>query len=209
MQLFDVPDCLKQFDAVPCLSTDMPAFKVRSGVLPAAVKNVASQGGYELLVDVTAIDHGLEAECRFCVVYHFYHLKNRAYLRLVADCTDNQAPKMPTISPIYPAANWHERETYDMFGIVFENHPDLRRILMWEGYPYYPLRKDFPLAGIDAPWPSAETASVVSATVTAAPMMGGPFQASPGGSMASREPEGADQSWTEDKLKNRPSISPF
>ena len=54
---------------------------------------------------------------------------------------------MPTVTDIWATADWHEREAYDMYGIKFTGHPDLRRILMWDGYPFYPLRKDFPLAG--------------------------------------------------------------
>jgi hypothetical protein len=59
----------------------------------------------------------------------------------------------PSVVSLWPGANWHERECYDMFGIKFEGHPDLRRILMWDGYPYHPLRKEFPLAGIETELP--------------------------------------------------------
>ena len=72
---------------------------------------------------------------------------------------------MPSVSEIYPSANWHERETFDMFGIVFTDHPNLKRILMWDEYPYFPLRKEFPLAGIDTPLPAADVAEVTEASV--------------------------------------------
>ena len=72
------------------------------------------------------------------------------------------------MTPVWRAANWHEREIYDMMGIRFSGHPDLRRILMWEGYPYYPLRKDFPLAGKATDLPEV-------AFSRPAPLEGGPF----------------------------------
>ena len=59
------------------------------------------------------------------------------------------SPEIPSLASLYPAADWHERECYDMFGIKFSGHPDLKRILMWEDYPYTKLRKEFPLAGIE------------------------------------------------------------
>ena len=108
---------------------------------------------------------------------------------------------MPSISEIYPAANWHERETYDMFGIDFLGHPDLRRILMWDDYPYFPLRKEFPLAGIDTPLPADDVAEVTQASVEPAPMMGGPFVSSGDGPMSDSEPRARDESWTEESEK--------
>ena len=90
--------------------------------------------------------------------------------------------ELPTVSGVWRTADWHEREIYDMMGIRFRGHPDLRRILMWEGYPYFPLRKDFPLAG-----KSSEVPEVAFTPTT--PMMGGPFVTIAGGKDAlSREP---------------------
>ena len=90
--------------------------------------------------------------------------------------------ELPTIIGVWRTANWHEREIYDMMGIRFRGHPDLRRILMWEGYPYFPLRKDFPLAGKPTQVPE------VAFTKTA-PLEGGPFVTVPGGKDAiEREP---------------------
>ena len=81
-------------------------------------------------------------------------------------------PTVDTVSDIWPTADWHEREIYDMMGLRFNNHPDLRRILMWEGYPYFPLRKEFPLEGLPSDMPD------VAFTVRA-PLEGGPFVTNP------------------------------
>jgi len=84
---------------------------------------------------------------RFLVVYQLTSLKNKTRLRLKVK-VDGEDPICPSITSVYPAANWHEREAFDMFGINFEGHPDMRRMYMPEEYEYNPLRKDFPLMGI-------------------------------------------------------------
>lgn len=101
---------------------------------------------FDSLRDVVGIDQ-YRPEDRFEVVYNLYSLPNnfRFFLKVRVDETD---AKVPTVSGIWPAANWAEREVYDMFGIVFEGHPDLRRMYMPEEFEYYPLRKEFPLMGI-------------------------------------------------------------
>jgi NADH-quinone oxidoreductase subunit C len=83
-----------------------------------------------------------------------------------------EACAVDTVSDIWPTANWHEREAYDMMGIKFNGHPDLRRILMWEGYPYFPLQKDFPLEGLPSDMPDIAFTKVT-------PMEGGPFVTMP------------------------------
>ena len=89
---------------------------------------------------------------------------------------------MPTVTTVWRTADWHEREIYDMMGIRFRGHPDLRRIIMWEGYPYHPLRKDFPLSGRPTNLPEV-------AFTNAAPLAGGPFVTVAGGKdTISREP---------------------
>ena len=84
---------------------------------------------------------------RFEVVYNLYSLKNFFRLRIKVR-VDESDLHVPSVSAIWSAANWLERETYDMFGIIFDDHPDLRRIFMPEEFEYFPLRKDFPLMGI-------------------------------------------------------------
>ena len=154
-------------------------------------------GGFDLLVDVTAIDWGAGQSPRFTVVWHLFSTARPGYVRLAAACADDAHPTMSSATGLWPAANWHEREVYDMFGITFPGHPDLRRILMWDGYPYFPLRKEIPLAGLETELSDAEVAAETGATVKPAPMMGGPFVADAGHPMDEAEPRAKDQSWTE------------
>jgi NADH-quinone oxidoreductase subunit C len=101
---------------------------------------------FELLEDLSGVDMYTPTD-RFQVVYHLFSLKNRYRLR-VKVLVDESDLKVPTISSVWSTANWHEREAYDMFGIIFDGHPDLRRLYMPDEFEYYPLRKDFPLMGI-------------------------------------------------------------
>jgi NADH-quinone oxidoreductase subunit C len=117
--------------------------------------------GFDYLIDITSVDNFGE-EPRFEVVYELSSIATNEHLRL------KDEPNVATVSGIWPTANWHEREIFDMMGIGFTGHPDLRRILMWEGYPYFPLRKDFPLAGKPTEVPEV-------AFTKAAPLEGGPF----------------------------------
>lgn len=151
---------------------------------------------FDFLSDVTAIDH-YEQSPRFEVVYHLYSTTRNHWLRVCSPCADDNEPGCPSIVELWPGANWHEREVYDMFGIRFEGHPDLRRILMWEGYPYFPLRKEFPLAGHEVELPDFDVREATGARVIPAPMAGGPFHAPQHGSMKYREPRADDESWTE------------
>jgi len=121
---------------------------------------------FDYLVDITSIDNFGE-EPRFEIVYHLYSLPRAVHLRLKLKVPD-EAGAVDTVSNIWPTANWHEREIYDMMGIKFNGHPDLRRILMWDGYPFFPLRKDFPLEGL-----ASEMPDVAFTKVT--PLEGGPF----------------------------------
>jgi NADH-quinone oxidoreductase subunit C len=101
---------------------------------------------FEMLLDVLGIDNFKKVK-RFEVVCSLYSLKfkDRIFVKIPLD-TKN--PEMPSLTALWKGANWYERETYDMFGIVFTGHPDLRRIYMPEEFEHFPLRKDFPLLGI-------------------------------------------------------------
>lgn len=100
-----------------------------------------------LAVEHEARPHPVSAEERFQVVYLLTSLKNKEWLRLKVR-VDGANPTCPSIVEVFAASNWYEREAFDMFGIVFEGHPDMRRIYMPEEYEYFPLRKDFPLMGV-------------------------------------------------------------
>ena len=102
------------------------------------------QTKFRQLIDITAVDYP-QNDKRFKLVYLF--LSHEYNSRLILDYFINEDEIVPTITQVYPAANWMEREVFDMYGVTFKNHPDLRRILTDYGFEGYPLRKDFPLTG--------------------------------------------------------------
>ncbi|MDL5047495.1 NADH-quinone oxidoreductase subunit C [Oscillatoria amoena NRMC-F 0135] len=139
--------------------------------------------GFLYLADITSVDNietPLEERGRFEVVYEIYNHARRINLRLKIRVPEDN-PLVKSVTDVWRTADWHEREIYDMMGIKFENHPDLRRILMWEGYPYFPLRKDFPLAGKPTELPDV-------AFSKEAPLEGGPFVTRPAEHSYQREP---------------------
>ena len=101
---------------------------------------------FDMVIDICGVDI-YTPEDRFQVIYNLYSLKNRSYVRLKVS-VDEKDCVVDSVMDVWSGANWHERETYDMFGILFKGHPDLRRLYMPEEYEYFPLRKDFPLMGI-------------------------------------------------------------
>src|SRR5262249_767656 len=109
---------------------------------------------YNYLADITAVDW-LEREPRYDVVYHLLSLATNAVMRLKVRVGDETTrhPTVPSVTAVWPAANWFEREVFDLFGIVFEGHPQLERILMPDDWVGHPLRKDYPLTGIRLPEP--------------------------------------------------------
>ncbi len=139
---------------------------------------------FDMLSDLSGVDYQDE-EPRFEVVYHLYSHKNACWLRLKVRVSEDDCV-CPSVIDVWRGADWHEREAYDMFGIRFEGHPDLRRILMWERYPYHPLRKEFPLAGKEAPLPDTDLDDLKARPI---PLAGGPFVSAPGGpTTIEREP---------------------
>ena len=141
-------------------------FTIAGSDLREIAKFCRDELSFDYLIDVTSIDNFGE-EPRFEMVYHLYSMAHAVHLRLKLKVSE-EANAIDTVSDIWPTANWHEREAYDMMGIKFTGHPDLRRILMWDGYPFFPLRKDFPLEGLPSEMPDIAFTKVT-------PMEGGPF----------------------------------
>jgi NADH-quinone oxidoreductase subunit C len=141
-------------------------YMIAASDLREIAKFCCDEPSLDYLLDITSIDNFGE-EPRFELVYHLYSMPNGIHLRLKLKVSEENVA-VDTVSDIWPTANWHEREIYDMMGIKFNGHPDLRRILMWDGYPYFPLRKDFPLEGLPSEMPDVAFTKIT-------PMEGGPF----------------------------------
>jgi NADH-quinone oxidoreductase subunit C len=127
----------------PGESTDQPSIRVPAANLVEVCRALRDRPelSFVLLADVTAVDRW-PRQPRWEVVYHLSSMTQR--LRVTVSL-DGASPRVPTVQSVWPAANWLERETWDMFGVVFEEHGDLRRLLMPEDWEGYPLRKDFPV----------------------------------------------------------------
>ncbi|EBA15228.1 NADH dehydrogenase subunit C [Roseobacter sp. SK209-2-6] len=136
------PDCV--------LSWDVSFGELNVDVAPANIAEFVeflktdSSCKFSSLVDVTAVDYPERAK-RFDVVYHFLSMYRNQRIRLRVSIREDDM--VPSIVDVHPSANWFEREVFDMFGILFSGHPDLRRILTDYGFRGYPLRKDFPTTG--------------------------------------------------------------
>jgi len=111
-----------------------------------AIVNFLYREGFQLLVDITAVDWP-ERDPRFDVVYHWLNLANQERLRLKVQVKEDES--VPSLVGRFKTADWYEREVYDLFGIPFKGHPNLKRLLMWDDFQGHPLRKDFPLDGGD------------------------------------------------------------
>lgn len=145
--------------------------------ITAVCEFAKKQLGFDYLVDISSVDNYGD-DPRWTVVYNLRNIVNGEEIRIKTDLNEEKS-ELPSVLPVWRTANWHEREIYDMMGIRFRGHPDLRRILMWEGYPYFPLRKDFPLAGKSSELPGV-------AFTKPAPLEGGPFVTVPSGEEAVR-----------------------
>ena len=127
-------------DATICLAID-------ASDAHEAARRLRDSAGFETSTFVTAIDR-FPSEPRFSVYWQFLSVAHADRVRLVARVRSNEA-RVPTIIDLYPGAAFSERECYDMFGVWFDGHPGLKRLMMPEEYPYFPLRKDFPHQGIE------------------------------------------------------------
>jgi NADH-quinone oxidoreductase subunit C len=141
------------------------------GALHDVLAKCRNELGYEMVLDVSSVDH-FGGDPRFEIVYEIATVDDSKHLRLKAKVAEDES--VASATDIWPGADWHEREVWDMMGIPFSGHPNLKRILMWEGYPFFPLRKDFPLAGRPSEMPDVAFTGV-------APLEGGPFVTCAGG----------------------------
>lgn len=161
----------------------------------SVAKALKSKFEFQTLTDIASVDMGKAAgAARFGAVYHFFSHTKKRYVRIAAACDSENDPHLPSLTPLYKGADWLEREAFDLMGIVFDSHPSLRRILMWEGYGYHPLRKDFPLSGREAPLPDTFEGNEDATEVVPAPEEDGPFHSPSAGSVfaSGREPRSWD-----------------
>lgn len=142
----DIVEVIKEkfSDAIASSSTDRgeSTVVVDPSKWPSVAKWLASDSGFSFLSDLCGVDR-LGSSPRFEIVYSLTDMGNPRRLRIRVPVPDGEPPKMKSVTEIWPTSNWMEREAFDMFGIVFDGHPDLTRILMpdeWEGHP---LRKDY------------------------------------------------------------------
>jgi NADH-quinone oxidoreductase subunit C len=150
------------------------SIEIDRDTIRAVATHLKTELGFNFLVDISSVDH-FGDEPRYEVVYEFCALggpNNQDHLRVKLRVSEDDQ-SVDSILPVYQGADWHEREIFDMMGITFNGHHDLRRILMWDGYPFHPLRKDFPLEGLPSDLPGEGGFS------RRAPMEGGPYAALP------------------------------
>ena len=159
-------DALKKNEFRGELTYTLPVAQLKE--VAAFCKNTLA---FDFLLDISSVDN-FGDEPRFELVYELYSMTDGLYLRLKTNVSEDDLESAPTVSDLWATADWHEREIYDMMGIRFAGHPDLRRILMWDGYPFFPLRKDFPLEGKPSDMPDVAFSNI-------APLEGGPFVTSP------------------------------
>ncbi|SRR5579883_1053780 len=112
----------------------------------AVARRLKDEFGFVQMIDALAHDR-MERKERFEVTYNLRNHRTKERIFIKVRC-DERDPHVPSLVPIWSGANWHEREAYDMIGVVFDGHPDMRRMYMPEDFEYYPLRKDFPLMGV-------------------------------------------------------------
>jgi NADH-quinone oxidoreductase subunit C len=126
--------------------------EVKASEYRSLSQKLRDEAGFDQLIDLCGVDYAAYADKpregpRFAAVLHLLSTTNNWRLRLRTYCPDDEFPVVSTITEVWPAANWFEREAFDLYGIMFEGHPDLRRILTDYGFVGHPFRKDFPLSG--------------------------------------------------------------
>jgi NADH-quinone oxidoreductase subunit C len=145
-KLFDSIKDLNPVERLGELTVEVPAAQYK------AVCERLKKDGFEQLIDLCGVDYGAYADKpregpRFAVVIHLLSVQHNVRLRVRAFCADDAFPVIASLIEVWPAASWFEREAFDLFGIMFDGHPDLRRILTDYGFVGHPFRKDFPLSG--------------------------------------------------------------
>jgi NADH-quinone oxidoreductase subunit C len=150
------PRLQKLFDSIkdlnPLERLGELTIEVKASDYKSTCEKLKSRHGFEQLIDLCGLDYGAYADKprdgpRFAVVVHLLSVAHNVRLRLRTFCADDGFPVVASLVEVWPAANWFEREAFDLFGIMFEGHPDLRRILTDYGFVGHPFRKDFPLSG--------------------------------------------------------------
>jgi NADH-quinone oxidoreductase subunit C len=126
--------------------------EVRAADYKSICEKLKAEHGFEQAIDLCGVDYAAYGDrpregLRFAAVLHLLSLKNNYRLRVRCFCPDDEFPVLPSLVEVWPSVNWYEREAFDLFGIVFDGHPDLRRILTDYGFVGHPFRKDFPLSG--------------------------------------------------------------
>jgi NADH-quinone oxidoreductase subunit C len=146
-KLFDAIQDLNPVERLGELTVEVKAADYRS-----VCEKLKAEHGFEQLMDLCGVDYAAYGDrpregLRFAAVLHLLSTKNNYRLRVRCFCPDDELPVLPSLVEVWPSANWYEREAFDLFGIVFDGHPDLRRILTDYGFVGHPFRKDFPLSG--------------------------------------------------------------
>jgi len=147
-KLFDLLSEFKPMERLNEVTIEVEAAQYRS----ACERLRGEPYGFEQMLDLCGVDYASYGDkpregSRFAVVLHLLSIKNNWRLRVRAFCPDDSFPVVSSLVDVWPSASWYEREAFDLFGILFDGHPDLRRILTDYGFVGHPFRKDFPLSG--------------------------------------------------------------
>jgi NADH-quinone oxidoreductase subunit C len=145
-------DALLQAGFTPAERLGEITVEVPAAEYLAAMRKLRDDLGFEQLTDLCGVDYSAYGDrpregARFAAVTHLLSIRHNWRVRVRAFCPDDEFPVLASLVEVWPAANWFEREAFDLFGIMFEGHPDLRRILTDYGFVGHPFRKDFPLSG--------------------------------------------------------------